>query len=66
MWEEWRAQIDRAVRDAELADSKRYDHERALRAFQVTTLPRARGQAPREVPRKWRVRLTDARARPIP
>ena len=65
MWEEWRAQIDQTVRNAELERAERSESERAYRDFSVTTLPRTGGQEPRSVPKHLRVPLASAKARPV-
>jgi hypothetical protein len=67
MWEQWRAEIDRATRDAELAQDHPYDHEartqvrgdrasflsrhRLFRRRPPTTAPRRQ-----EIPLSWRIR----------
>ena len=65
MWEELRAQIDTTVRNAELERKTREAEARAYRDFSLTSLPRTSGQAPRDVPKQWRVRLPAAKARPV-
>ena len=65
MWEEWRAHIDKTVRDAEVGRTAVDEDERAFRDFSVTRLPRGGGQTPRDVPKHWRVRLSAAKARPV-
>ena len=65
MWEEWRAEIDRTVRNAELERVELHGKEQEFRDFSVTTLPQTDGQAPRTVPKHWRIRLASAKARPI-
>lgn len=65
MWEEWRAEIDRATREASLGRPGHDDvHLADFKVYRVTTLRRP-GDQPREVPRSWRVRMADARVRPI-
>lgn len=65
MWEEWRAHIDKTVRDAERGRISRDRTEQAYRDFRITTLSRAGGQTPRDLPKQWRVRVNAAKARPI-
>jgi hypothetical protein len=78
MWEQWRAEIDRSLRDAALAQDRWYEHgfraelrnepEKALgqfRLFSASTLRRSGGQTSREMPRSWRLRIGAWRARPV-
>jgi hypothetical protein len=75
MWEEWRAAIDRSLRDGALTERRWYDPDfraqlrgdpdtakESFRLFSLTTTP---GRARRELPRTWRLRLSASRARPV-
>ena len=65
MWEEWRAHIDKTVRDAELGRVERGHEQRAFRDFSLSALKRSDQQDQSDLPRQLRLRLVDARARPI-
>jgi hypothetical protein len=75
MWEEWRAEIDRSLRDAQQTESRFYerdfrsalrDPERAKAQFRLFTVTTTRTAATRrEIPKSWRLRITAARVRPI-
>jgi hypothetical protein len=75
MWEEWRAEIDRSLRDAQRTEPRWYDPDlpaalrdadgtdREFRMFRV--ISNASGPARRQIPRTWRLLLSASRARPI-